>query len=208
MNFYFPDRRALCMAENATHNLHNILTPRGAQVRDARMWSRYLAEAIELFAADSDVVFASHHWPTWGTQNITTFMRQQRDLYAYLHDQTLRLLNQGFVASEIAEILAMPPASTPSGTPTATTAPPTTTSRRSTSSTWVGGTATPHTSGSTHPRPPAPGTSKPSAASTRPSPKPRTSPTAATYASPPSWPATPSSHSPTTKAQSTSWPTS
>ena len=109
MNFHFPDRRALCMAENATHNLHNILTPRGAQVRDARMWSRYLAEAIELFAADSDVVFASHHWPTWGTENITTFMRQQRDLYAYLHDQTLRLINQGYVASEIAEMLPMPP---------------------------------------------------------------------------------------------------
>jgi alkyl sulfatase BDS1-like metallo-beta-lactamase superfamily hydrolase len=64
MNFHFPDRRALCMAENATHNLHNILTPRGAEVRDARGWSRYLAEAIELFVDDSDVAFASHHWPT------------------------------------------------------------------------------------------------------------------------------------------------
>ena len=68
MNFHFPDRRALCMAENATHNLHNLLTLRGAQVRDPRIWSRYLDEAVELFAADSDVVFASHHWPTWGTE--------------------------------------------------------------------------------------------------------------------------------------------
>ena len=69
MNFLFPDHRALCMAENATHNLHNLLTLRGAQVRDPRIWSRYLDEAIELFGGDADVAFASHHWPTWGTEN-------------------------------------------------------------------------------------------------------------------------------------------
>jgi alkyl sulfatase BDS1-like metallo-beta-lactamase superfamily hydrolase len=110
MNFHFPDRRALCMAENATHNLHNILTQRGAEVRDARGWSRYLAEAIELFADGTDVAFASHHWPTWGTQNVVTFLTEQRDLYAFLHDQTLRLLNQGYGPSEIAEMIEMPPA--------------------------------------------------------------------------------------------------
>src|SRR5262249_59212481 len=65
MNFLFPDHRALCIAENATHNLHNILTLRGAQVRDARSWSRYLAEAVDLFASRAAVAFASHHWPTW-----------------------------------------------------------------------------------------------------------------------------------------------
>ncbi len=109
MNFYFPDHRALCLAENATHNLHNLLTLRGAQVRDPRIWSRYLSEAIELFARESDVAFASHHWPTWGSANIITFLREQRDLYAYLHDQTLRLMNRGYVGAEIAEMLEMPP---------------------------------------------------------------------------------------------------
>ena len=68
MNFYFPDRRALCLAENATHNLHNLLTLRGARGPRPAVWSRYLAEAIELFADDADVAFASHHWPTWGTR--------------------------------------------------------------------------------------------------------------------------------------------
>ena len=109
MNFYFPDKRALCMAENATHNLHNLLTLRGAQVRDPRIWSRYLAEAVELFAAQSDVAFASHHWPTWGTTEVISYLTQQRDLYAYLHDQTLRLINQGYVHSEIAEMMELPP---------------------------------------------------------------------------------------------------
>jgi alkyl sulfatase BDS1-like metallo-beta-lactamase superfamily hydrolase len=110
MNFLFPDHNALCLAENATHNLHNLVTLRGAQVRDARRWSRYLAEAIELFAESTDVVFASHHWPTWGRDNIVRFVTEQRDLYAYLHDQTLRLMNQGYTGSEIAEMMEMPPA--------------------------------------------------------------------------------------------------
>ncbi|WP_040834966.1 alkyl/aryl-sulfatase [Nocardia brevicatena] len=110
MNFHFPDHRALCVAENATHNMHNLLTLRGALVRDPRMWSRYLDEAIELFAADSDVAFASHHWPTWGTDHIVEFLSQQRDLYIYLHDQTLRMLNQGLTGVEIAEEITLPPA--------------------------------------------------------------------------------------------------
>ncbi|GAA4051592.1 alkyl/aryl-sulfatase [Nonomuraea soli] len=110
MNFHLPERRALCMAENATHTLHNILTLRGALVRDPRVWARYLTEAIELYSADSDVLFASHHWPTWGTAELTAFLSQQRDLYSYLHDQTLRLLNQGYTGIEIAELIELPPA--------------------------------------------------------------------------------------------------
>jgi linear primary-alkylsulfatase len=110
MNFVFPDQRALCMAENATHNLHNILTLRGALVRDARVWSNYLDEAIELFADDVDVSFASHHWPTWGRERVVQYLSEQRDLYAYLHDQTLRLMNQGYTGIEIAEMVQLPPA--------------------------------------------------------------------------------------------------
>jgi len=109
MNFHFPGRRALCLAENATHNLHNLLTLRGAEVRDARIWSRYLSEAMERFLDDTDVAFASHHWPTWGRDNIVTFLSEQRDLYAYLHDQTVRLMNQGYTGAEIAEVLEVPP---------------------------------------------------------------------------------------------------
>jgi len=110
MHFYFPRFRALCMAENATHNLHNLLTLRGALVRDPHAWAGYLTEAIDTFADRADVVFASHHWPTWGRENIVEFLSVQRDMYAYLHDQTLRLLNQGYTGVEIAEIFQMPPA--------------------------------------------------------------------------------------------------
>lgn len=109
MNFLFPDHRALCLAENVTHNLHNLLTLRGAQVRDARNWSRYIAEALELFGDRVEVAFASHHWPTWGLDAVTTLLTEQRDMYAYLHDQTLRLLNQGYTGAEIAETMTVSP---------------------------------------------------------------------------------------------------
>jgi alkyl sulfatase BDS1-like metallo-beta-lactamase superfamily hydrolase len=110
MHFYFPKYRALCMAENATHNLHNLLTLRGALVRDPHGWAGYLTEAIDRFSDRADVVFASHHWPTWGKDQIVEFLSLQRDLYAYLHDQTLRQLNQGYTGIEIAESFQMPPA--------------------------------------------------------------------------------------------------
>lgn len=110
MNFFFPDHRALCMAENATHTMHNVLTLRGALVRDSRIWAHYLTEALVLFGGQADVLFASHHWPTWGERELTDFLTTQRDLYAYLHDQTLRLLNQGLTGQEIAEQIVLPPA--------------------------------------------------------------------------------------------------
>ncbi|MEW2479830.1 alkyl sulfatase dimerization domain-containing protein [Mycobacterium sp. NPDC049093] len=109
MHFYFPQHRALCMAENATHNLHNLLTLRGALVRDPHGWAGYLTEAIDTFSDRADVVFASHHWPTWGRERIVEFLSLQRDLYAYLHDQTLRQLNQGYTGIEIAEQFQLPP---------------------------------------------------------------------------------------------------
>ncbi|WP_210746867.1 alkyl/aryl-sulfatase [Nocardia speluncae] len=109
MNFLFPDRRALCMAENATHNMHNVLTLRGAVVRDSRVWARYLDEAIARFGDKADIAFASHHWPTWGRENWTAWLAGQRDMYAYMHDQTLRLTNQGFTGPEIAEQFEFPP---------------------------------------------------------------------------------------------------
>ena len=109
MNIYFPDSRALCVADNAVHAMHNILTPRGALVRDPRIWAHYLDEAIELFGADSDVLFGGHHWPRWESERIVDFLEKQRDLYAYLHDQTLRLLNKGHTGPEIAELIELPP---------------------------------------------------------------------------------------------------
>ncbi|MFJ3175280.1 alkyl/aryl-sulfatase [Streptomyces roseus] len=110
LNIFFPVHAALCMAENATHNLHNILTLRGAEVRDPHVWSRYLTQAITLFGAQADLAFASHHWPVWGRERVITFLSQQRDLYAYLHDQTLRMINQGLTGPEIAERMQLPPA--------------------------------------------------------------------------------------------------
>jgi alkyl sulfatase BDS1-like metallo-beta-lactamase superfamily hydrolase len=109
MNFYFPGHGALCMAENCTCQLHNLYTPRGAQVRDARAWSHYIDEASRLYGRDAKVLFASHHWPRWGSAEAQRFLAVQRDLYRFIHDQTLRLANHGLGPVEIAERLALPP---------------------------------------------------------------------------------------------------
>lgn len=108
MNFLFPDLGALCMAENCSHVQHNLYTPRGAQVRDALGWSKYLQESIDTYGDRCDVLFASHHWPTWGRDELVGHLERQRDLYRWLHDQTLRLANQGWTPLEIAEELDLP----------------------------------------------------------------------------------------------------
>jgi len=109
MMFHFPDLRAFCAAENCTSVMHNLYTLRGAQVRDALSWSKYINEALRLFGEESDLVFASHGWPRFGTDEVKHYLRTQRDTYRYLHDQTMRLANRGLVASEIAEELDLPP---------------------------------------------------------------------------------------------------
>lgn len=107
--FFLPELNALCGAEIVSRNLHNVYTPRGAKVRDALKWSNYIDEAIDLFAADADILFASHHWPTWGNAEIRDYLEVQRDTYKYIHDQTLRLANAGHTPNEIAERLELPP---------------------------------------------------------------------------------------------------
>ncbi|MFF1398834.1 alkyl/aryl-sulfatase [Streptomyces sp. NPDC058287] len=107
---HFPDFKALCTAEDATHTLHNLLTLRGAVVRDPHAWSHALTETVDLFGESTDVAFASHHWPTWGQERVVAFLEIQRDLYGYLHDQSLRLINKGWTGIEIAEHLQLPPA--------------------------------------------------------------------------------------------------
>jgi alkyl sulfatase BDS1-like metallo-beta-lactamase superfamily hydrolase len=109
MNFYFPDKRLLCMAENCTHTLHNLYPIRGAQVRDSLAWSKYIHEAMRMWGDRTDTMFASHHWPRFGTDDVAGFLKLQRDVYRWMHDQTLRLANHGHTPDEIAaELKSLP----------------------------------------------------------------------------------------------------
>ncbi|BAN48719.1 alkyl/aryl-sulfatase [Metapseudomonas resinovorans] len=103
MNLYLPQLNALCMAENAVMTMHNVLTPRGAEVRDAKAWSRFIDDSLVRYGDKAQVMFASHNWPTWGGEGIRTLLADQRDMYAYVNNQTLHLLNQGLTPLEVAE---------------------------------------------------------------------------------------------------------
>lgn len=102
MMFYFPDRKALCLSEVMTKHMHNVYTIRGAKMRDALGWSKYANEALDMFP-DAEVAFASHHWPTWGSDNIRAYMAKQRDTYRFIHDQAMNLANKGHVMDEIGD---------------------------------------------------------------------------------------------------------
>src|SRR4051812_48576929 len=108
MHFFVERYKLLNLAENCTHNFHNLLPFRGADVRDALAWSKYLGEALQLWGGKADAMCGQHHWPVWGTGRVDAMIRQQRDLYKFAHDQTLRLLNHGLTATEIAETIRLP----------------------------------------------------------------------------------------------------
>lgn len=108
MIMYYPQLRVLNMAEIATQNLHNLLPMRGALVRDALAWSKYIGGALQRYGGRSDVVIAQHNWPVWGSDRVQAYLKRQRDSYKFVHDQTVRLMNHGYVGAEIAEVIRMP----------------------------------------------------------------------------------------------------
>ena len=107
LTFELPEHKAYCGAEILAQTIHNLLPVRGAKVRDAKLWSEYLDQALAQAAA-ADVYFASHNWPIWGRERIAEFISKQRDVYRYTHDQTVRLINAGFTAREIADEIRLP----------------------------------------------------------------------------------------------------
>ncbi|MFZ5685054.1 MAG: alkyl/aryl-sulfatase [Pseudomonadota bacterium] len=110
MNIYLPDLKALSLAENANATMHNLLTPRGALVRDAKVWADYLTESLRLYGDRTDVLFTSHAWPRFGREAIADYVGKHRDAYKYLHDQSVRLMNDGLTGPEIANRIRLPEA--------------------------------------------------------------------------------------------------
>jgi alkyl sulfatase BDS1-like metallo-beta-lactamase superfamily hydrolase len=108
MNFYLPAWKALCLAENANGVMHNLLTPRGALVRDAKGWADYLIEARRRWGGETDVLFTSHFWPRWGKDHIGDYLLRHAQAYAFVHNESVRLMNQGLNAVEIGEAIKLP----------------------------------------------------------------------------------------------------
>ena len=109
MNTYFPERKALWMAENCTGTMHNLYTMRGAEVRDANDWARYITQAQLLFP-EAEVVFQSHNWPHWGKDVVSEYLTNTAAVYKFMHDQTLLYINEGYTADEIANLIQLPEA--------------------------------------------------------------------------------------------------
>jgi len=108
MMMYFPEQRVFNTAEVTSQHLHNVYTVRGAEIRDASLWSRYIDEVLELYGPRTDILIAQHHWPEWSQQDVQRFLVVQRDLYKYIHDQSVRLMNHGFGPGDIAEMIELP----------------------------------------------------------------------------------------------------
>ncbi len=108
MLWYIEEKKAIQTAEDATHTLHNTYSLRGAKIREPLPWSKYLNQALTMWGDKAEIIFAQHHWPTWGNGNVKELLSKQRDLYRYINDQTLHMVNQGMTMREIAEAFKLP----------------------------------------------------------------------------------------------------
>jgi alkyl sulfatase BDS1-like metallo-beta-lactamase superfamily hydrolase len=108
MNVFFPELKSVWTAENTSHTLHNVLTLRGAKVRDPLIWASYLDETIRMWGPRIESQFGSHHWPMWDNARILAYLAKQRDLYKYIHDQSVNLMNKGFTGVEISNMIKLP----------------------------------------------------------------------------------------------------
>jgi len=108
MLWYIEEKKAISAAEDATHTLHNTYSLRGAKIREPLPWSKYLNQALMMWGDEAEVLFAQHHWPTWGNEEVVELLEKQRDLYRYINDETLRMANQGMTMREIAENFRLP----------------------------------------------------------------------------------------------------
>ncbi len=108
MLWYIEEHKAISAAEDATHTLHNTYSLRGAKIREPLPWSKYLNTALQMWGEDAEVIFAQHHWPTWDNENVVELLEKQRDLYRYINDTTLNMVNQGMTMREIAEAFELP----------------------------------------------------------------------------------------------------
>ncbi|MDX0635855.1 MBL fold metallo-hydrolase [Sinorhizobium medicae] len=108
MLWYIEEKKAIQTSEDATHTLHNTYSLRGAKIREPLPWSKYLNQALTMWGDEAEIIFAQHHWPTWGNDNVKELLSKQRDLYRYINDQTLHMVNQGMTMREIAEAFKLP----------------------------------------------------------------------------------------------------
>ncbi len=108
MNTWFPEHKALWVAENCTATLHNLYTLRGAQVRDGAAWADYICETVARYGKEAQVTFQSHNWPHWDNSVVNDYLLNTASIYRFINDQTLTYINQGYTSDEISNMITLP----------------------------------------------------------------------------------------------------
>ncbi len=108
MFIYISSEHSLCIAEDCNATIHNLYTLRGAKVRDAVAWANSIQNAINLWGNTLTSVFGVHNWPRFGNELCIDYLEKQRDVYQYINDQTLRLINKGHTIEEVGRIVKLP----------------------------------------------------------------------------------------------------
>ena len=102
---WLPEHKALLPGDNVYKTFPNLYTIRGTTHRDVVGWVNSI-DHMKNF--DAEYLFPSHTKPIIGKENIEEILTIYRDAIQYIHDQTIRLMNEGLYPDQIAELIKLP----------------------------------------------------------------------------------------------------
>ena len=102
---WLPDHKALLPGDNVYKTFPNLYTIRGTTHRDVIGWVNSI-DHMKTF--DAEFLFPSHTKPIIGKKEIKEILTIYRDAIQYIHDQTIRLMNEGLYPDQIAELIKLP----------------------------------------------------------------------------------------------------
>lgn len=102
---WLSDNQVLLIGDNTYAEIPNIYTLRGAVYRDPMNYVNALDKMIPL---EAEYMVGSHLKPVIGKEIIRDILVSTRDATQYLHDQTIRGMNQGYTADELSRMIQLP----------------------------------------------------------------------------------------------------
>jgi alkyl sulfatase BDS1-like metallo-beta-lactamase superfamily hydrolase len=103
---WLPEKRVLLPADNFYKSFPNLYAIRGTAYRDVTLWVKSLDRMRALRAA---YLVPHHTRPMAGEKQIHETLTHYRDAIQFVHDQTIRLMNEGLTPGQIVEKVKLPP---------------------------------------------------------------------------------------------------
>jgi alkyl sulfatase BDS1-like metallo-beta-lactamase superfamily hydrolase len=106
LNVWIPELKAVFIGDNYYASFPNMYTLRGTPPRPAL---NYVESIDKVLALRPEIVLPSHGVPIVGAENVRRVLTQYRDAILYVHDATVRGMNEGKDVYSLMKSVKLPP---------------------------------------------------------------------------------------------------